>query len=416
MAMATAEATTVVERTKSEAPAAPAAATPAARATRKKLTLGAIGVAVVLGSAAYYVAHRGLESTDDAQTDADVVAVPARVSGTVVRVHFTDNQRVKRGDLLAELDDSALKAKLAKADAELAAASATAEAAEADAELSQTNATGNSSIAKAGVQSASAGAASFTEQIQEGEAAVKSAEANLLQAQTNRAREESLFATGAVARAQLDAASTAYDVASATLAGARARLATARQVAAQARSRVVEASARAVQAGNIAPLVRQAQARALAARAAVDTARATRDLAAFDLSYVKIVAPHDGVVSRRTINEGQTVALGQTIVQLVTPDVWVTANFKETQIGSMRVGQPARFTVDAFSGKELVGEVESFSGATGARFSLLPPDNATGNFTKVVQRVPVRIRLREVPAGVVLRPGMSVELTVDTRS
>ncbi|MEO6603339.1 MAG: HlyD family efflux transporter periplasmic adaptor subunit, partial [Polyangiaceae bacterium] len=120
-------------------------------------------------------------------------------------------------------------------------------------------------------------------------------------------------------------------------------------------------------------------------------------------------------VSKKSINVGQMLSPGQSIVQLVTDKLWVTGNFKETQVANMRVGQSARVEVDAFSGKSIEGEIESFSGATGAKFTLLPPDNATGNFTKVVQRLPVRVRLHDLPAGVALRPGMSVDLTVDTR-
>ena len=151
------------------------------------------------------------------------------------------------------------------------------------------------------------------------------------------------------------------------------------------------------------------------ARSRSDAACAKVVLAALDLSYTKIVAPHAGVVSKKSINEGQTVSVGQPIVQLVTPALWVTANFKETQVGHMHPGQPAHFTVDAYPGVELSGTLESLSGATGSRFTLLPPDNATGNYTKVVQRMPVRVSVAAVPAGVLLRPGMSVELTVDTR-
>jgi membrane fusion protein (multidrug efflux system) len=270
-------------------------------------------------------------------------------------------------------------------------------------------------VAEAGLRTASVGAASFSDQIREGESQVRSAEASFAQATSDHDREKSLYEKAAISKAEFDRAETAYSVASAALEGARARLETVRQGANQAQSRVVEASARAKQSGNVEPLVRQARAKAQAAHAQVDTARAARDLAALDVSYTKITAPHDGVVSRKTVNEGQSVAAGQAIVQVVTPEVWVTANFKETQVGRMRVGQPAHFSVDAFPGVDFEGDVQSLSGATGARFSLLPPDNATGNFTKVVQRVPVRIHVRDVPAGVVLRPGMSVDLTVDTR-
>jgi membrane fusion protein (multidrug efflux system) len=160
--------------------------------------------------------------------------------------------------------------------------------------------------------------------------------------------------------------------------------------------------------------VRQARARAAVAHAQVDTAKAARDRAALDLGYTKIFAPSAGVVSKKSINVGQSVASGQAIVQLVPEERWITANFKETQLAHMKVGQPAHFTLDAYPGVTLDGDVLSFSGATGARFTLLPPDNATGNFTKVVQRVPVRIRVRDVPEGISLRPGMSVNLEIDT--
>lgn len=397
------------------ADAPPTAEVTGAKASRKKTFLVAAASALALATIGWVAAHRGLESTDDAQTDADVVAVPARTSGTITHIHFVDNQRVKTGELLAEIDDAPAKAKLAQMDAALATATASAEAADADAELAETNAVGNKSVAEAGLRTATVGAASFTDQIREGEAQVRSAEASFVQSTADHDREKSLFDHGSISKAEFEKADTAFNVSSAALEGAKARLAAVKLAASQAQSKVVEASARAKQSSPVLTLVRAARAKALAAHAQVDTARAARDLAALDVSYTKILAPHDGVVSRRTINEGQTVAPGQPIVQLVTPDVWVTANFKETQVGKMRPGQPAHFTVDTYSDIELAGEVQSISGATGARFSLLPPDNATGNFTKVVQRVPVRIRLHEVPAGVTLRPGMSVELTVDTR-
>jgi membrane fusion protein (multidrug efflux system) len=388
---------------------------PTTPASRKKILLIGAVLAAAIGTTGWILAHRGLESTDDAQTDADVVAVPARTGGTISRTYFSDNQHVKAGALLAEIDDAPATAKLAEAEAALAAATASAEAADADAELAETNAVGNKSAAEAGLRTASVGAASFSDQIKEGASQVRSAEASFAQATSDHDREKSLFEKGAISKAEFDREETAYSVAQASLEGARARLETVRQTANQAQSRVVEASARAKQSGNVEPLVRQARAKAQAAHAQVDTARAARDLAALELSYTKIKAPHDGVVSRKTINEGQSVAAGQAIVQLVTPDVWITANFKETQVGRTRVGQPAHFSVDAYPGKEFVGAVESLSGATGARFSLLPPDNATGNFTKVVQRVPVRVHVHDVPPSVILRPGMSVDLTVDTR-
>jgi membrane fusion protein, multidrug efflux system len=370
----------------------------------------------ITGGGAWYLAHRGIERTDDAQVDTDVVSVPSRAAGVVVKVLFDDNQAVKEGDVLAELDDAPARARLAQAEAALASAQATADAADADASVSAVNARGNKSVAEASLQTAAAGATSSREQIAEGEAALHTAQVAVSQATVERDRSRALFEQGAVARAQLDQAMTAFDAATAQLEQARARVATLRSSVVQARSRIHEASARVQQASDIELLIQQAAARARAAHAQVSTAKALRDLAALELSYTRILAPQAGVVSKRTVAVGQMVSAGQPVVQLVPSQTpWVTGNFKETQLGRMRAGQPAVIEIDAFPGLELHGEVESLSAATGARFALLPPDNASGNFTKVVQRVPVRVRLTGAPAGVTLRPGMSAELSIDTR-
>ncbi len=391
----------------------PASAAAPAR-SKRPLVLLLIGALAGGGGLAWYVTHRGLEGTDNAQVDADVIAVPARQGGIVAKVLFVENQQVKAGDLLAELDDAPPKAKLAQAEANLLAAEAAVDASEADTQVVETNAVGNKSVAEASLQTASTGAATTADQIREAEVQIQSAEVSLKQATSERDRARSLATQGALPQAQLDQAETGASLAASNLEGARARLATMRLSAAQARSRVVEASVRVKQSSDVATQVKLAQARVRSARAQVEIARASRDLAKLDLSYTRILAPHDGVVSKKTIAVGQSVAAGQAIVQLVTPQRWVTANFKETQMSHMRPGQPAHMEADAFPGLKIVGEVESVSGATGSRFTLLPPDNATGNFTKVVQRVPVRIKVQDSP-GVVLRPGMSLELTVDTR-
>jgi membrane fusion protein (multidrug efflux system) len=377
--------------------------------------LGVIAVAVLGSGGTWWATHAGREATDDAQIDGEVVAVPALVAGTVTRVLFTENQPVKAGDVLAELDDETFRAKLAQAEATLAAAEASADAAEADAQVAEANAVGNKSVARASLQAASAGAATTDDHIHEGEAQVRAAEASLKKAEMDRDRARRLFEGGGVARSELDEAQTVFDLATSSLDAARAHLTALRLSAAQARGHVAEASAKLLQASDVDTMVRLARARAKAARAQADAAKAARDLAALDLEHTRVRAPRDGVVSKKTIAAGQAIAASQPVVQLVTPDVWVTANFKETQLARMRAGQPAEVEVDAFPGAKLHGEVESFSGATGSRFTLLPPDNASGNFTKVVQRVPVRVHLRDVPSSVALRPGMSVELSVDTR-
>ncbi|AKT38558.1 HlyD family secretion protein [Chondromyces crocatus] len=385
-------------------------------APRRALLLGVTGAITVLAGVGWWVTHRGLEFTDNAQIDAELLAVAPRVGGVVVKVSFEENQEVKTGEVLAELDDAPSKARLAQAEANLKVAIASAEAAEADAQVAEITALGNRSVTEASLQASRAGALSSKDQIAEGQARVTAAQAALQQATSEKERTVRLFEGGAISQAELDRVNTTFDSASAALTQAQAALSGLRSTAVAASSRVQEASARAVQAREVDVVVQQAQARARAARAQVATAQAARDLAALDLSYTTIRAPQDGVVSKKNIVVGQTLSAGAPVGQLVpTRQVWVTANFKETQLAHMHTGQPVMVRVDAYPGAPLKGELESFSAATGAKFALLPPDNASGNFTKVVQRLPVRVRLTEVPPGVALRPGMSAEIEVDTR-
>jgi len=387
----------------------------AAAPSKAPVVMGTLALLAAAAGGYWYVTHRGLESTDDAQVDADVVSVPSRASGVVAKVLFTENQSVKAGEPLAEIDDEPAKARLAQADANLAAAQASAEAADADARVAETNAKGNKSAAEASLQGAESSAVASTQQIAEGEAQVTTASTNLARTKLDLDRATQLLASGALAQAQFDQAKSAYDTAASQVTSARARLASLKASTGQAVSKIQEANARLQQSSNVDALIEQARSRARTAHAQVGVSKAVRDLAALDLSYTRIVAPQDGLVSKKTIEVGQMVNPGQGIVQLVpTRDLWITGNFKETQINKMRVGQPAEVEIDAFPGVTLHGEVESLSAATGARFTLLPPDNASGNYTKVVQRVPVRIHVKEIPSGITLRPGMSVDVSVDT--
>lgn len=398
------------------APAAPAAAPP----SKQRVVLLGLLAAFLLSGASYWLLHRGLETTDDAQLDADVVAVPSRAAGTVTALHFTDNQRVEAGALLVELDDAQAKARLAEAEAEVMAAQASADAAGATAELTERNASAGKTIAAATLSGAAVAVTATSDQIAEASANLASATAQRDKARLDLTRTQQLFDSGALPRAQLEAAQAGFDSAQATVDQATARIVTLKSSTSQARAKVSEASARLGQASDTIPAqVAEARARAASARARVATAEASRDLARLELSYTKIFAPRGGIASKRSVSQGQLVSSGQTVVMLVPTGqergaVWVTGNFKETQLAHMHVGQPATLSVDAY-GRELSGRVESFSGATGARFALLPPDNATGNFTKVVQRVPVRVKLENVPADLMLLPGLSVELTVNTR-
>ncbi len=397
------------------APASTTGISPSKRATGSRRTLIFILLlaAILAGGVTWYIKRLGVESTDDAQIDGDVVSVPARTSAVVTKVLFTDNQLVKAGDPLVELDDAPTRAHLAAAEASLESAKAAADAADADARVAEINARSNHSAAQASLSGAASSATAFQDQVREAQASVVAAQAEQDKAKLDLERARSLFAGAAIPKAQLDQAQTAYDTTSAQLSQANARLAMVKSSTSEAQSRIQEANAHLQQTSDVDVLIAQARARARTAHAQVATAQAARDLAALDLSYTRIVAPQSGTVSKRTVAVGQMVSPGQPIVQLIpTQALWVTANFKETQLENMHPGQKADIEVDAFSRRVFHGHVESFSSATGARFALLPPDNATGNYTRVVQRVPVRIAIDDLPTDVSLRPGMSVTLTV----
>jgi membrane fusion protein (multidrug efflux system) len=390
----------------------------AAQSKKGRVRAIALGVLAVagMGIVGWYAVHAGLEDTDDAQVDADVVSVPAQIGGPVQKVLFVENQRVKAGDVLVELDPAQPKARLEEAEAQLAADKAAADAADNEVSIIRATATGQKGAAEATLRGSSVAATATGDQNALADAQVRQATVARDQAKTDLDRVKQLFAQNAVPRQQLDDAQSRFDAADAALTQARAQQSFVRAGVAQAQSRVAEASARVNESAAVDARIAQAQARAAAAHAKVATSQAARDLAALDLGYTKIVAPRDGVASKKSVTVGQMVSFGQPIVQIVPlDDVWVTANFKETQLNKMHAGQPVDIDVDAYAGVKLHGTVQSFSGGTGARFSLLPPENATGNFTKVVQRVPVRIHLDGVPQDRPLRPGMSVEVTVDTR-
>jgi membrane fusion protein (multidrug efflux system) len=390
------------------------AAPPAAGRSRRPLVLGAVA-AVALAGAGWWFAHRGIEDTDDAQLDGDVVNVPARTTAVVTEILFTDNQPVAKDAILARLDPKPAEARLAQAEAELLSAKAAAQAAHVEAALAASNARGQRTAAAASLRGARVTVSTTAQQIAEADAQLRAATATHDKARLDLERARALFAKEVVARAQLDAAQAAFDAAQATVAQARARAASLRASTEQVEARISEANARLQQASTVDQQIADAEARAQVADARVRTAQAARDLAALELSYTTIRAPRDGIVSRRTINVGQMVTPGTPIAAIVpTSGLWVTGNFKETQLAHMKPGQPATVHIDAY-GVDLHGKVDSFSGATGARFSLLPPDNATGNYTKVVQRVPVRIALTDAPKDLALRPGLSVVLAVDTR-
>jgi membrane fusion protein (multidrug efflux system) len=389
------------------------------------LVVAGIGVGV------WFWLTAGRESTDDAQVDAPVTQVAARVGGIITKVAVNDNQRVELGSVLVELDRRDYEVAVDKARAELADAEATAIAARSNVPITSTTAASNVTTARGSIVQAQGGIAGAERELDAARARLTTAQARVREAEANAAkaardveRLRGLLAKDEVSQQQFDTLVVAADAQKAGLDSARSQVAEAEAGIRVAESKVIQARAGAEQAhaelktAETAPQqVSMTKARAAAADARVQQARANLAQAELNLQYATIKAPARGVISKKSLNPGQVVQPGQPLLALVQlDDVWVTANFKETQLKDVRAGQRATVTVDALGGRSFNGKVDSIAGATGARFSLLPPENATGNFVKIVQRVPVKIVLDsgQDPEHL-LRPGLSVTPTVYTK-
>jgi len=391
----------------------------------------AVVVVLLIGAGVWYWLTRGRESTDDAQIDSHVTQVSARVAGTIVRVAVEDNQTVDAGAMLVGLDPRDYQVAVDRARAELADAEAAAQAAQTNVPITSTTASSNILTARGGVVQAQSGIVAAEHEVAAARARLTAAQAKLREAEANATkatrdveRLRGLLAKDEVSQQQFDAAVAAGDAQRAAADSSRSQVAEAEAGVPAAESKLMQARAAEQQAhaelqsAQTAPQqVLATKARASAAEAHVQQARANLAQTELNMQYATVKAPIRGVVSRKGINAGQVVQAGQPLLAIVDVDhVWVTANFKETQLRNMRAGQNATVDVDAYGGREYKGRVDSIAGATGARFSLLPPENATGNFVKVVQRVPVKIALDpgQDPEHL-LRPGMSVTPTVFTR-
>ena len=384
------------------------------RARRLYLILVGAVVLLLILYALYALMNAGKQSTDDAQVGADVVPIAARVAGQVVSVAIHENQPVKPGQLLAELDPQDAQVKLAQANGDVATARAQAADADARASVTEATARGALDVAKAAVQGSREGVDTSSAMIAGAQAAVSRASANANKARLDFGRAEELGGKGDISRAQVDAARAAHDAADADLAQARAKLVETQNMQQAAQANVAQAQGRLVQSTPVSAQIAAAQAQSQLAHARIQTAEAALKSAQLSLTYTRIVAPSDGIASRLAVHAGSYVTLGMPIVQLVPRKTYLIANFKETQMRDMRPGQRATVRVDALGRRDFEGRVESLSGGTGATFSLLPPDNASGNFVKVVQRVPVRISWNGPPSDQ-LPAGSSAEVTVYTK-
>ena len=388
---------------------------PKPKRRRAPYVLGALVLAAAAGGGALYMSKQGKESTDNAQIEGHVSNVAARVPGQVVRVLVKDNQQVHAGDVLVELDDRDLAARLAAARADLAAAEASQRAAATQLALTEKQAHANLTIARGGVAQAAAVSGTTEAQIDQARADVTAALSRQSLARIELARTERLVAAGAVAQAELDARRAAADQADAAVTQAQARVTSAEASRSNSSGTVEAARGRLLSAQSAPEQVASARAQQELATAKVAQARAAVDAAELAISYTKIRAEISGTVARRTVEPGQLVSPERPLMAIVgLDDTWVVANFKETQLADMHPGQKTEIAIDTFDHVALTGHIESLAAGTGSRFSLLPPDNASGNFTKVTQRVPVLIRLDD-RRGLTLRPGMSAEVTVFTR-
>jgi membrane fusion protein (multidrug efflux system) len=359
-----------------------------------------LAVVVVL---AWWLHARKFEDTDDAQIDGNITAVSARVPGTVIAVHVVDNQQVKAGDPLVDLDPGDLEVALAQARANVAQAQAAYEAENPNVAITVTS-------NRAQVQSTEDDVADARADLLAVQRDLEQAEAQDRYAQSQRERAKKLVEAKTISPADYDQRVSAADVTKANVEAARQRIA-------QKRAQLSTTESRLKEARQNAPRQLVAREAGLQVRKAnLELAQAQLRQAELNRGYTKIAAPAAGIVGKKSVNAGERVQPGQQLLALTQiGDLWVTANFRETQIERMRVGQPAEVHVDSID-KDYRGTVESFAGATGSRYSLLPPENASGNYVKVVQRVPVRIHLDPGQPDVErLRPGMSVEPKVRVR-
>jgi len=379
---------------------------------RAKIVL--LFAALVVATAIFFLWRylASYESTDDAQIDGHVNSVSARISGHVLKLNVQDNQYVEKGTVLVEIDPADYEVAVAQARAEYADAQAQADAAGINVPITDVSTASQVSGAEASVSSAKSGIAAARQQLEAAKAQVAEADANNTKAQSDLVRYKLLVDKQEISQQQYDQAVASAKANAATLQAAQASSDAAAAQLQQTQDKLTQAQADLRTAKTAPQTMRVTRARALSAQANAAQKKARLDQAELNLQYTKVIAPVSGAVSNRTVEVGQNVQPGQEMMKIIPLDeenIWVTANFKETQLRNIRPGQKADISVDA-NGRTYKSHVDSIAGASGDRFSLLPAENATGNYVKVVQRIPVKLVFDK---GEIkqheLRPGMSVE-------
>ncbi len=370
-----------------------------------------VALLVVLAGAYLVWRHSaGWESTDDAQIDGYINPVNSRIAGYVTRVTVDDNVQVKAGQVLVEIDPADYQVAVESARAAYADDVASARASAVNVPIVSVNTGGQLHAAEADVANAQAGIAAAQSQLSSARAALAQSEANDARAQDDLARYKKLVANDEISQQQYVQSENNAKATAAVVEAAKGSAATAEHQVTQAQAKLAQAEAGLESARTGPRQVSMQQSRALAAQAQVQKSKAALDQAQLNHRYTTIVAPIDGLVGHRSVQVGQYVAPGQQLMSVVpVENIWVTANFKETQLRNMRPGQPVKIRVDTY-GRDWDGHVDSIAGASGSLFSLMPPENATGNYVKVVQRIPVKILIdKGQDPQHPLRPGMSAE-------
>lgn len=385
---------------------------PEKKSKRKGIALVVVVVLIVLAGLFYW--HSTFtEDTDDAQVDGDLYQVSSRVAGQVQKVYVDDNQSVDKGQLIAEIDPRDLQVALAQEQANLANAQAEYDQARSNVPITAVNVRTSVSTAGSDVLGTQAGVLQAQQQEQAATARIAQAKANAVKAQSDVDRYTPLVQKDVISKQQYDAAVAAAQAAQAAVVEAQKNESAQREMVRVAQQRVASSKEQEQQNKQNGPeQIKVQQAREAAAAAAVQQAQAKVDQAKLNLTYTKIVAPIAGIVNKKNVSPGANLSVGQDLMTIVPlTDLWVTANFKETQLAEIKPNQPVILKVDALGGRKFHGKIVQIGGATGSRLSLFPPENATGNYVKVVQRIPVRINftnLAEEDKNHELRPGMSV--------
>jgi membrane fusion protein (multidrug efflux system) len=392
---------------------------PPASSSRRFIVLGVI-LLLVLAAGFFYWRSTFTEDTDDAQVDGNLYQVSSRITGHVVKVYVDDNQTVQQGQPLVDIDPTDYQVALDQAQADLANAQAQYVQATVNVPIIRVNVGTSVRTSGSDVKGSTDQVAQAEKQVVAAQARVDEAKANSIKAQLDVDRYTPLVQKDVISKQQYDAAIAAAAAAKASVAEADADVLAAQNAVSNAQQRLAQSQAQAQQSVTNAPgQVKVEQSRAVAAEAAVKQAQARVEQATLNLSYTHITAPTAGIINKKNVEVGVNLSVGQDLLTIIPlTDLWVTANFKETQLEHMHPCQEVTIKVDAYSGRKFSGRITQIGGATGSMLSLFPPENATGNYVKVVQRIPVRIDFTDLAkedGDYVLRPGLSVTPEVEVK-